>query len=230
MQLTRKFLVFPVLMLLNAGASPAVLLSRDQIISEADKVAQAQLKAMGDKTSIDWTWGVMQAGYADFSHVSPEGAACTQAMTQIADKKNWTLASRTKDPFHADDFCIAQAWLDLYAAHPDPARIAPIRQRVDALVDHLIATKDDPKLTFWWCDALFMAPSVLARVSAITGDRKYLDAMDGEFWRTTNAFYDRRENLFYRDARFPGKLDSNGKKIFWSPRERLGAGRDRPHA
>jgi rhamnogalacturonyl hydrolase YesR len=190
--------------------------TKQQIISEADKIAVAQLKARGDKCNIDWTWGVMDVGYANFSQVSPQGAEYVKAMTVMADQVHWTPLIRTKTPFNADDFCVGQMFLDLNAEHADPAKLAPLKARLDALVDHLNATKDDPKLTFWWCDALFMAPPVLARMSAITGDRKYIDAMDREFWRTTAALYDKDEHLFYRDGKYVNTVDENGRKIFWS--------------
>ncbi len=191
-------------------------LTREQILTEADKVADAQLKAIGDKDLLDWTWGVMEVGYADYSHVSTKGAAYQQALTALADKAKWTPGIVAKNPNHADSFCITQTYLDLYATHPEPIRLAAVKARMDGLADHLDATATDPKLTFSWCDALFMAPPAMARLSAITKDPKYLDAMNKEYWRTTNTLYDRDEHLFYRDMHFLAKPDTNGKKIFWS--------------
>jgi rhamnogalacturonyl hydrolase YesR len=158
----------------------------------------------------------MEAGYSEFAHVAPKGDVYTQMLTGMARKANWTLPLRAKTPFHADDFCIGQTFLDLEANESDPAHLAPLKQRLDALVDHLNQPADLSNLTFWWCDALFMAPPVLTRMSAVTGDRKYIDAMDKEFWRTTKLLYDPQEHLFYRDAHFLHQLDANDKKIFWS--------------
>jgi rhamnogalacturonyl hydrolase YesR len=201
---------------LSQPLAHAASMSRDQILVEADKVADAQLQAVGTKVAIDWTWGVMDVGYADYSHISPKGADYQQALTAMADKVNWAPLLHEKAPFHADDFCVGQTFLDLYVAHPDAAHLAPLKARLDALVDHLNTTQDQPKLTYSWCDALFMAPPVLARMSAITKDPKYIDAMNREYWRTAGALYDKDDHLFYRDAHFLNRTDSNGKKIFWS--------------
>ena len=201
------------LSLCAAAAAPVVPPDAAKVVAEADRVADAQLPVLETKGSRDWVWAVFDAGLADYAQVVPAGDRYRQTLTALADKAGWTPGTRKGNPFHADDFCIGQAWLDLYADHPDPARLAPLKARADGLVDHL---KDEKKLTWWWCDALFMAPPVLARMSAVTGDRKYLDAMDGEYWQVAAALYDPADHLFYRDARFVGKPDKAGKKVFWA--------------
>jgi rhamnogalacturonyl hydrolase YesR len=232
MQLSKHTLRTIVIAMLASGASHAIAAStmtREHIISEADKVAEAQLKALGEKANIDWTWGVMEAGYAEFSHVSPKGAEYSKALTALADKAKWTPLLHPKTPFHADDFCIGQTFEDLYVGNPEAAKLAPLKSRLDALAEELEippgsrsylpppTTKPAvPRLTFYWCDALFMAPPVLCRMSAITGDKKFIDAMDKEYWRTTALLYDSEEHLFFRDRNFLTKTDANGKKIFWS--------------
>jgi rhamnogalacturonyl hydrolase YesR len=53
------------------------------------------------------------------------------------------------------------------------------------ILDRLVVRSDDKKkLLWWWCDALFMAPRVLAKMSAANGDRRCLDYMDKEWWET----------------------------------------------
>lgn len=197
-------------------ASAAVIATRDDIIREAQSVADAQLRDLGGKSMIDWTWGVMAAGYTEFSHVAPNGSVYAKAMTRIADQYKWMLLNHSKVPYHADDFCIAQAYLDLYANLPHPEHVAPTKSRMDSLAKHLSDTRNTSRLTFYWCDALFMAPPAMARMSAISKDRKYLDATDGEFWRTTELLYDKKEHLFYRDTPQMKRKAPNGKGVFWS--------------
>jgi len=67
-----------------------------------------------------------------------------------------------------------------------------------------------------WADALFMAPPVLTKLTKITGDEKYLNFSDDEFWFTTDYLYDAEKGLFLRDSRFFEKREENGKKIYWS--------------
>jgi len=61
-----------------------------------------------------------------------------------------------------------------------------------------------------------MAPPAMARLSVITKDPKYLNAMDKEWSRTADLLYDKDEHLFFRDNSFLSKLTKNGQKIFWS--------------
>ena len=85
-------------------------------------------------------------------------------------------------------------------------------------MDKLVVRPDDDpyKLLWWWCDALFMAPPVLARMYAATGDRRYLDYMDHEWWQTSASLYDPAEHLYFRDSRYFTQKQENGQKIFWS--------------
>jgi rhamnogalacturonyl hydrolase YesR len=53
-------------------------------------------------------------------------------------------------------------------------------------------------------------------MSAITGDRKYVDAMDREWSLTQQHLYDPQQRLFYRDATYLGKKEANGQPIFLS--------------
>ncbi len=69
---------------------------------------------------------------------------------------------------------------------------------------------------WWWCDALFMGPPVWTRMSLITGDKRYIDFMNKEWWLTTGYLFDKEENLYFRDDGYFDKREANGKKIFWS--------------
>jgi rhamnogalacturonyl hydrolase YesR len=196
--------------------SRAAAVSGKNIMDEAAKTAAAQLKALGARRSIDWEAGVMYAGFVEFSDASGDGAY-GEDVERLGERLRWQLMYTPKSPFHADHFCMAQAFLDIYARTHDPAIQAGVKLRVDPLVDHLKATANDPAdLTWSWCDTLFMAPPVLARMSALTGDRKYIDAMDGEFWKAATILYSRRYRLFYRDKSYFDKRAGNGKPVFWA--------------
>jgi unsaturated rhamnogalacturonyl hydrolase len=58
-----------------------------------------------------------------------------------------------------------------------------------------------------------MAPPALARLSAATGDRRYLDFMNTLWWDTVDFLYDPQTHLFYRDADY---LSGTGREAFWS--------------
>ena len=83
--------------------------------------------------------------------------------------------------------------------------LEPIRARFDALIADPRPGRED-----WsWCDALFMAPPVLAGLSAATGDPKYLNFMNTMWWDTTEHLYDTEDHLFYRDARYMRQPDGS---------------------
>jgi unsaturated rhamnogalacturonyl hydrolase len=91
--------------------------------------------------------------------------------------------------------------------------IAPTQQQFG----ELMKAPDDPeKPLWWWCDALFMAPTVWTRLYRATNDASYLDYMDREWWITSNLLYDPQEQLYFRDATYLQKHEANGKKLFWS--------------
>jgi unsaturated rhamnogalacturonyl hydrolase len=131
-----------------------------------------------------------------------------QAM-KWAEGREWKLGER---PRHADDHSPGQTYLELYLLKKDPVRIAHTKSVVDAM----LSTPKPGREDWWWCDALFMAPPVLARLYAVTGDRKYLDYLNTMWWDTTDFLFDQEAKLYYRDKNYIGKLNPNGKKIFWA--------------
>jgi rhamnogalacturonyl hydrolase YesR len=103
-----------------------------------------------------------------------------------------------------------------------PEEIAPTTVALDAvLAKPRVALMPGsgvtaPKIEWWWCDALFMAPPVWARMYAVTGDKKYIAYLDEEFAKTSQLLYDPVAHLYARDATFLPKTEKNGQKMFWS--------------
>jgi rhamnogalacturonyl hydrolase YesR len=126
-----------------------------------------------------------------------------------AEGREWKLGER---PRHADDQAPGQTYLELYLLKRDPVMIAHTKSTLDAMLSDPKPGRED----WWWCDALFMAPPVLARLSAATGDQKYLDYLNTMWWDTTDFLFDQEAKLYYRDKNYIGKLNPNGKKIFWA--------------
>jgi rhamnogalacturonyl hydrolase YesR len=132
-------------------------------------------------------------------------------MVSMAEHFDWKLLNQ-RFP-HADDMAIGQTYLELYLEKRDPVRMADTR----TILDQLVVRPDDPaKLLWWWCDALFMAPPVLARMSVATGDKRYLDYMDKEWWETSASLFDPGEHLYFRDSRYFTQKEANGQKVFWT--------------
>ena len=131
-----------------------------------------------------------------------------QAM-KWADGRHWKLGER---PRHADDQSPGQTYLELYLLKKDVAMMAETKSTIDAMISAPKPGRED----WWWCDALFMAPPVLARLHAATGDQKYVDFLNTMWWDTTDFLFDQEAKLYYRDKNYIGKLNASGKKIFWA--------------
>jgi unsaturated rhamnogalacturonyl hydrolase len=178
------------------------------------KVADWQLRVAEPNFNSQWTFAALYDGLIAAS-VTTGDPRYRQAVFDYATKQQWELLD---DRFpHADDMALGQAYLDLYLADSlaqrDPQRIADTK----AILDRLVERPDDPsKDLWWWCDALFMAPPVLTRMSIATGDPKYRLFMEREWAITTKSLYDPSHRLYFRDARYLTRKEQNGQPIFWS--------------
>jgi unsaturated rhamnogalacturonyl hydrolase len=174
------------------------------------KVADWQLSVARSDFNQQWTSAALYDGLIALSSATHD-PIYANAVTAAADSFHWKLLD-TRFP-HADDEALGQAYLDLYQLHPDPNRLASAQATMNRLA---ALPPDATHPLWWWCDALFMAPPVLAHLYAITGGRKYLDALDRNWAITSNLLYDPAEHLFFRDASFLHKKEANGQLLFWA--------------
>jgi unsaturated rhamnogalacturonyl hydrolase len=193
---------------LATNLSPA--LTHADIRKAAQKVANWQLARAEPIFNQQWTYAALYDGLLAASKTTGD-PRYHNAVVKMAEHFDWKLLE-ARFP-HADDLALGQSYMDLYLEKHEPVRMANTK----AILDRLIVRPDDPdKLLWWWCDALFMAPPVLSRMFAATGDRRYLDDMDREWWQTSASLYDPAEHLYFRDSRYFTQKEKNGQKIFWS--------------
>jgi rhamnogalacturonyl hydrolase YesR len=190
----------------NDGAADAGL--RPDVVALVEKVADWQIAQLGSSTAETWVESVFYAGLM--------AAYRTTARTQYLDTvtswggaNGWNLLSPQTN---ADNECAGQAFVEAYDVQMDSTRIAATRSALDGLV----ASPQQGRVLWWWCDSLFMAPAVFAKVGAATSQSSYVDAMDAMFWDTTAYLQDPSSSLFWRDSSFFGQTCPNGKKMFWS--------------
>jgi unsaturated rhamnogalacturonyl hydrolase len=161
-----------------------------------------------------WTSSVLYTGMMAESE-STGDAKYRLAMEEVARKYADSLKDRLPN---ADAQSIGQMYVELYlvGGKQDKALIGPTQADLDSVIGLDTLKPGDPRIPWWWCDALFMAPPLWARMYAATGDRKYVDYLDQQWARTSDLLYDKDEHLYARDESFKSKLGPNGKKIFWS--------------
>ncbi len=223
----------------NVQASAQDMLSRQTVIAVTNGVADWQMTRMEledftpyvpsfqDRSTEKrgWIQGAYFKGLADWAGRT-DNARYFKFLKDFAKGQGYRLEDRL---YHADDHVVGQYYMALYDRYEDPAMIKPTQETFDKI----IADPSDVSLDFgpkstepgysheclkrWcWADALFMAPPVLTKLSKITGDPKYLDFSDAEFWTTVDYLFDEDAGLFLRDSRFFDRREDNGKKIYWS--------------
>ncbi|MGB6132352.1 MAG: glycoside hydrolase family 88 protein [Acidobacteriaceae bacterium] len=178
------------------------------------KVADWELARSQPYFARTWTWATLYDGLMAATPALHD-PRYRDAMQSMAGTFHWELRSEVPN---ADDQSVAQTYLQLDLLHPDPDKIAPTRQALDRLLAGAAAPipAEQAKIPWWWCDALFMAPPVWARMYAATHDRKYLDYIDQHWWETSTLLYDRHRHLYYRDITYLHQTDALGKPVFWS--------------
>jgi len=125
--------------------------------------------------------------------------------------------------YHADDYCVGQTYIELYRKYKDRNMIKPTKAYLDQILKNPAtgSLKFENTADYWatqrwsWCDALFMGPTVWAKMANVTGKKKYLNFMYKEYKATTDYLYDKEEDLYYRDSNYFTKKEANGAKIFW---------------
>lgn len=188
--------------------------AKDQILSLMTKACDWQLAELPDEkvrpndTNDNWIRAVFFDGDMALYGVT-QNRRYLDPMLKVAEQNHWQPEARFR---HADALAVGQLYCELYCLEKDPRMIAPLRERIDKIMAQPMPGRED----WWWCDSLFMAPPTLARLSAATGDQKYLDFMDKQWWDATDFLYDKSEHLYYRDKKFFDKKEANGKKVFWS--------------
>jgi rhamnogalacturonyl hydrolase YesR len=172
-----------------------------------------------DRAPTDWTMAAYDAGLTALANISPN-PAYLNAILQTGALTQWKLGKRL---YFADDQAVAQTYLDMYERYHEPAMLAAPRAALDAIIanpapnaNDLSLTTDPKSVDNWsWCDALFMGPPIWTRMTAQTGDPRYLDWMNAHFWQTVAFLYDRKQHLFYRDSNYFTRRETNGQPVFW---------------
>lgn len=190
------------------------------VLQLMERVADWQLANPAKYPETDWTVAAGYTGIMALSRISarPE---YLQAMLAMAERNRWALGPNR---YHADDHCVGQTYVELYQHYGDPKMYAGLKAGFDWILANpkdrslgLLAPRQAGWTDRWaWCDALFMAPPAWLQLHRITGEPAYLNFMLEEWRATTDCLYDRAERLYARDRAHQQKLETNGRKVFWS--------------
>ena len=215
----KKSLVFLILLVcvIATQAQNEDIFKRKNIKNTMLKVIEWQLKNPKHKLT-DWTNGAFYAGVFA-AYETTKSKKILAALMEMGEKNNWQPGKRFD---YADDIAITQTYIDVYRLKKDRRMIQPTIDVIKRVQTEKSPIAEKRGITWWWCDALFMAPPVLAKLGKTLDDKSYYELNDKLFRETYDRLYNKEEHLFARDASFlineagEGKREANGKKIFWS--------------
>ena len=120
---------------------------------------------------LNWPQGALYVGMVDWAELAEKednDDTYYKWLTRIGRRNCWQPDKRF---YHADDIAVSQSFLDLYRKYKDEAMIIPTLARTEWIVNHpsegsfKLVEGDLKTLERWtWCDALFMAPPVYAKL------------------------------------------------------------------
>ncbi len=173
----------------------------------------------------NWVNAIMYIGMFDWGKMAMEldkDESYLKFLNKTGGKTGWQPEKRM---YHADDICVSQMYIDMYRFYnkKNPNMINPTIARTDWVIAHpsvnpmQLNYRDGRTLERWtWCDALFMAPPVYARLYNMTGDKKYIRFMNQQFKDCYNYLYSQEDKLFFRDGNYFTRKEPNGEKMFWA--------------
>lgn len=156
----------------------------------------------------DWARAVLYVGGMR-AFEQTKNKTYLKASKKYAERVNYLPGNRYR---HADDMTRGQVFLEIFELEKQQKMLNGIKNRIDSLIN-------DPKpgrVDWWWCDALFMEPPVLARLSKITNDPKYNRYLNQMWWDSTDFLFDKSDSLYFRDKNYFDRRSLNGEKVFWS--------------
>lgn len=219
-----KLLTTLLIVVLVAGTTFAQKKSNEKLFKDSyikktmKKALDWQLKNPKHKL-YDWTNGAFYAGV--FAAYETTGSKkIWKAMYEMGESNEWKPGPRLH---HADDHAICQTYIDMYRISGEKKMIEPFMETMDEFMVTPYKTKGIRKITWWWCDALFMGPAAFIKLGNILDDNKYLELNDKLWKETYDLLWDKELHLYARDMKYkwnePGIetiKEANGEKIFWS--------------
>lgn len=166
-----------------------------------------------ERPSSLWTRAVYYEGLMALYEIDPQPRFLDYT-DRWASFHKWTARNGIKTT-DADDQCCEQTYLDRYAMTGDKAMLEKVRENLD----HQMATG---RCNYWtWVDAIQMALPVYAKMTKVTGERKYIEyGMKSYTWsRDTCAggLFNTAEGLWWRDKDYVAPYkEVNGQNCYWS--------------
>ena len=220
----KKIFLLIVIFLGVCGVPHAASFDKESVKQSMRKVADWQIthydrNIYGDGNWVNATFYLGLTEWAAIAERTDGDDSYYKWLLKLGNRNYWQVEKRM---YHADDVCVAQTYLALYDKYKRKEMMIPTQARAEWVISHpssgsfQLDYRKASTLEHWtWCDALFMAPPVYAKLYVLTGDKKYLRFMDKEYKATYDYLFDKADTLFYRDQRYFTMKEANGAKVFW---------------
>ncbi len=220
----KKIFLLIVVFLGVCGVPHAASFDKESVKQSMRKVADWQIthydrNIYGDGNWVNATFYLGLTEWAAIAEQTDGDDSYYKWLLKLGNRNYWQVEKRM---YHADDVCVAQTYLALYDKYKRKEMMIPTQARAEWVISHpssgsfQLDYRKASTLEHWtWCDALFMAPPVYAKLYVLTGDKKYLRFMDKEYKATYDYLFDKADTLFYRDQRYFTMKEANGAKVFW---------------
>ncbi|WP_340113991.1 glycoside hydrolase family 88/105 protein [Maribellus mangrovi] len=203
----------------SAGDKNTKKLFKDKYIKKTMKRALDWQLEHPKHQLYDWTNGAFYAGvFAAYETL--DSKKVWDAMYEMGEANDWKPGPRLH---HADDHAICQTYIDMYRVSEDEKMIKPFAETMEKFMVTPYEAEGIYEKTWWWCDALFMAPPAFVKLGITLDEDKYLKLSDKLWKETYDLLWDEEYHLYARDMSYlwntPGikeRKEANGKKIFWS--------------
>jgi rhamnogalacturonyl hydrolase YesR len=217
---------FKSLKLTDASDQPFVY-HDDPIIAAMQRAKNFQEQQRDGHLPFNWKTGTFYSGVFACYQATGEEEFLTAAREWCA-SADWTITEKIRQ--NADVICSAQTFINIYSVDRDPKQIAHIDEIfhqyyfgqetvTKSLMGHAIWRESSRPMTgrnlWWWCDALYMAPPVLAGLGQATGNPQYYELLHRLYWDAVEYLYRPEERLFLRDKDYFTKQTPGGKPVFW---------------
>lgn len=161
-----------------------------------------------------WTRSVYYEGLMALNAIVPKHEYVEYA-TRWASYHRWNFRSG-RTTHNADDYCCAQAYIELYRLHPNDSVLENTRLLLDNMVN-------SPKADDWsWADAIQMGMPVFAKYGCVSKDMRYFRKMINLYTHTRNeinniGLCNSMDGFWWRDRTFmPPYKEPNGENCYWS--------------
>ena len=141
----------------------------------------------------DWTNGAFYAGvFAAYETLADENIY--NAIEAMGESNEWKAGPRLH---HADDHAICQTYVDMYRISGDDEMIEPFQSTMEEFIATPYETGGIRKITWWWCDALFMGPPAFVKIGITLDKEEYIELSDKLFKETYDLLYDQEEDYMH---------------------------------